>query len=41
MTVVVRNTVFRKEVIIKDMKLNISQIARDQGISWPTAKKIA
>ncbi len=23
------------------MKLNISQIARDQGISWATAKKIA
>ena len=41
MTVVVRNTVFSKEGIIKDMKLNISQIARDQGISWPTAKKIA
>lgn len=41
MTVVVRNTSFRKEVIVKDMKLNISQIARDQGISWPTAKKIA
>lgn len=41
MTVVVRNTSFRKEVIVKDMKLNISQIARDQGISWPTAKKLA
>ena len=41
MTVVVRSTSFRKEVIVKDMKLNISQIARDQGISWPTAKKIA
>lgn len=41
MTVVVRNISLRKEVIVKDMKLNISQIARDQGISWPTAKKIA
>lgn len=41
MTNVLRNNLFRKEVIIKDMKLNISQIARDQGISWPTAKKIA
>ena len=41
MTVVVRSTSFRKEVIVKDMKLNISQIARNQGISWPTAKKIA
>ena len=33
MTVVVRNTSFRKEMIVKDMKLNISQIARNQGIS--------
>lgn len=41
MTVVVRNISLRKEVIVKDMKLNISQIAKDQGISWPTAKKIA
>ena len=41
MTVVVRSTSFRKEVIVKDMKLNISQIARNQGVSWPTAKKIA
>ena len=41
MTIILGSNVFRKEVIIKDMKLNISQIARDQGISWPTARKIA
>ena len=31
MTIILGSNVFRKEVIIKDMKLNISQIARDQG----------
>ena len=41
MTIIVRNYTNRKEVKVKDMKLNISQIARDQGVSWPTAKKIA
>lgn len=41
MTISLKNKTFRKEVIIKNMKLNISQIARDQGVSWPTAKKIA
>ena len=28
-----------KEVIIKQMKINVSAYARDNGISWPTAKK--
>ncbi len=41
MTTIQQKNKFRKEVIVKNMKLNISQIARDQGISWPTAKKIA
>ena len=41
MTTIQQKNRFRKEVIVKDMKLNVSQIARDQGISWPTAKKIA
>ncbi len=40
MTVCLKSNTKRKEVKIKDMKLNISQIARDQGVSWPTAKKI-
>ncbi len=41
MTKILKNDDYRKEVIVKNMKLNISQIARDQGVSWPTAKKIA
>lgn len=31
----------RKEVLVKGMKINITQLSRDQGVCWATAKKIA
>lgn len=40
MTINSENDKKRKEVYVKSMKVNISQLARTQGVSWPTARKI-